>query len=70
MSGCGESLPTDFIKPPPTPMILAGVFSQNSKSQQKADFREKMTYFFDFYGPKIGRGGSSHPASVQKYQKP
>ena len=29
-----------------------------------------MTYFFDFYGPKIGGGGSSYPAFVQKYQKP
>ena len=53
-----------------SPMILAAVFSQNSKSQQKADFREKMTYFFGFYGPKIGGGGSSYPAFVQKYQKP
>ena len=54
----------------PSPMILAAVFSQNSKSQQKADFREKKTYFFGFYGPKIGGGGSSYPAFVQKHQKP
>ena len=29
-----------------------------------------MTYFFGFYGPKIGGGGSFYPAFVQKYQKP
>ena len=50
------------------PMILAAVFSQNSKCRQKGVFSREMTYFFGFYGPKIG-GGSSYPKFVQKYQK-
>ena len=41
----------------PTPMILAAVFSQNSISQQKGVFSREMTYFFGFYGPRIGGGG-------------
>ena len=51
-----------------SPMILAAVFSQNSKCRQKGVFSREMTYFFGFYGPKIG-GGSSYPKFVQKYQK-
>ena len=50
------------------PMILAAVFSQNSKCRQKGVFSREKTYFFGFYGPKIG-GGSSYPKFVQKYQK-
>ena len=50
------------------PMILAAVFSQNSKCRQKGAFSREMTYVFGFYGPKIG-GGSSYPKFVQKYQK-
>ena len=30
----------------------------------KGRFSREMTYFFDFYGPKIGGGGSSYPALV------
>ena len=38
--GCGRCGRGDPA-PAPAPMILAAVFSQNSKSQQKADFRGK-----------------------------
>ena len=29
-----------------------------------------MTFFFVFYGPKIGGGGFFYPSFPQKYQKP
>ena len=51
------------------PILLADLFSQNSKSQQEEDFRQKRPIFFGFCGPKIG-GGSCNPSFVQKYQKP
>ena len=49
-------------------MILAAVFSQNSKSRQKGVFSREMTYFFGFYGPKIG-GGVLLPKMCPKISK-
>ena len=51
-----------------TPMILAAVFSPNSKSRQKGVFSREMTYFFGFYGPKIG-GGVLLPEFCPKISK-
>ena len=41
----------------PPPMILAAVFSQSSKGQQKGDFCGKRPISFGFYDPKLGKGG-------------
>ena len=56
-----------------TPAItydFSSCFFPKFKKSAKGRFSREMTYFFDFYGPKIGGGGSSYPAFVQKYQKP
>ena len=50
------------------PMILAAVFSQNSKCRQEGVFSREMTYFFAFYGPKIG-GGVLLPKICPKISK-
>ena len=49
---------------------FSSCFFPKFKESAKGRFSREMTYFFDSYGPKIGGGGSSYPAFVQKYQKP
>ena len=49
---------------------FSSCFSPKFKKSAKGSFSRQMTYFFGFYGPKIGGGGSFYPAFVQKYQKP
>ena len=49
---------------------FSSCFFPKFKKSAKGRFSREMTYFFGFYGPKIGGGGSSYPAFVQKYQKP
>ena len=48
---------------------FSSCFFRKFKKSTKRGFAQEMTYFFGFYGPKIG-GGSSYPNFVQKYQKP
>ena len=49
---------------------FSSCFFPKFKKSAKGRFSREMTYFFDLDGPKIGGGGSSYPAFVQKYQKP
>ena len=49
---------------------FSSCFFPKFKKSTKRSFSREMTYFFGFYGPKIGGGGSSYPNFVQKYQKP
>ena len=49
---------------------FSSCFFPKFKKSAEGRFSREMTYFFGFYGPKIGGGGSSYPAFVQKYQKP
>ena len=57
-----------FLVAKPAPMILAAVFSQNSKSQQKADFRGKRPTFVVSTAPKKG-GGFLLPGFCPKISK-
>ena len=66
--GLSALAPLAGVSPSPSPMILAAVFSQNSKSRQKGVFSREMTYFFGFYGPKIG-GGVLLPKICPKISK-
>ena len=54
----------------PSTYDFSSCFFPKFKKSAKGRFSREMTYFFGFYGPKIGGGGSSYPAFVQKYQKP
>ena len=56
--------------PQPYTYDFSSCFFPKFKKSAKGRFSREMTYFFDFYDPKIGGGGSSYPAFVQKYQKP
>ena len=48
---------------------FSSCFFPKFKKSTKRGFSREMTYFFGFYGTKIG-GGSSYPNFVQKYQQP
>ena len=69
---------TDFRRNPQVKMLslqrpytydFSSCFFPKFKKSTKKGFSREMTYFFGFYGSKIG-GGSSYPNFVQKYQKP
>ena len=49
---------------------FSSCFFPKFKKSTKKGFSREMTYFFGFYGSKIGGGGSSYPNFVQCYQNP
>ena len=68
--GCTQHTPPQL--PPtraPHTYDFSSCFFPKFKKSAKGRFSREMTYFFDFYGPKIGGGGLLLPGSCPKISK-